>query len=245
MSALLEVTGLTKRYGRLIALNDVSFAIEGGEVVGLIGPNGAGKTTLIGLLSGAISPTAGSIIYCGRSILGLPAYRIGELGIVRTFQLVQPFWHLTVCECVMLGALFGSKDHRSGGVGDAREQALALLERVGLEHKANTQAELLNIPERKMMEIARVIAARPKLLLLDEVMAGLSASEAAGIISILQNLRAEGVSIIVIEHVMQAIRGLADRVVVLHHGEKIADGPLAAVFAQDNVVKNYMGNPLN
>jgi branched-chain amino acid transport system ATP-binding protein len=241
MTALLDVTGLTKRYGQLAALHEVSFTVQSGEIVGLIGPNGAGKTTLIGILSGAIRATAGSTSYCGHSILGLPSYRIGALGIIRTFQLVQPFWHLTVCECIMLGALFGSDGSRSGSVRAARERALALLQMVGLQDKANVQAELLNIPERKKLEIARVIAARPKLLLLDEVMAGLSASEIGEIVTVLQRLRADGVSIIVIEHVMHAIRGLADRVIVLHHGEKIADGPIDGVFAQDNVIKNYMG----
>lgn len=241
MTAILDVKGLTKNYGQLNALHDVSFAVDENEIVGLIGPNGAGKSTLIGLLSGAIGATAGSVFYCGRSILGLRAHRIGELGIARTFQLVQPFWHLTVRECVMLGALFGATDKRSGSVAAARDRADALLETVGLQNKADTQAELLNIPERKRLEIARVMAARPKLLLLDEVMAGLSGSEVNEIVKLLQSLRNDGVSIVVIEHVMQAIRELSDRVIVLHHGEKIADGPIADVFAQDTVVKNYMG----
>jgi len=241
MTALLDVQGLTKNYSKLIALHEVSFTVAHGEIIGLIGPNGAGKTTLIGILSGAISPSGGSVFYCGRSILGLRSYRIGELGIVRTFQLVQPFLHLTACECVMLGTLFGAAGKRSVSIGAARERAAALLKMVGLGGKADTQAELLNIPERKKLEIARVIAARPKLLLLDEVMAGLSTSEIGEIIALLQKLREDGVSIIVIEHVMQAIRGLADRVIVLHHGEKIADGSIADVLAQDNVVKNYMG----
>jgi branched-chain amino acid transport system ATP-binding protein len=222
-------------------LHHITFKIQEGEIVGLIGPNGAGKTTLIGVLSGAIKPNAGSVVYCGRSILGLKSYRIGELGIVRTFQLVQPFLHLTVCECVMLGALFGSADKRSTSVAAARERAAALLKTVGLDDKADTQAELLNIPERKKLEIARVLAARPKLLLLDEVMAGLSNSEVGEIITLLRSLHADGISIIVIEHVMQAIRGLVDRVIVLHHGEKIADGLIADVLAQENVVSNYMG----
>jgi branched-chain amino acid transport system ATP-binding protein len=241
MIALLDVKGLTKNYGKLTALHEVSFTVAHSEILGLIGPNGAGKTTLIGILSGAINPSAGSVYYFERPIIGLKSYRMGELGIVRTFQLVQPFLHLTACECVMLGSLFGAADKRSVGVGAARERAIALLKMVGLNDKADTQAELLNIPERKKLEVARAIAARPKLLLLDEVMAGLSNSEVDEIITLLRNLRGDGVSIIVIEHVMQAIRGLADRVIVLHHGEKIADGSMADVLAQDNVVKNYMG----
>ncbi len=241
MSTLLHVKDLTKSYGKLIALQQVSFDVAQGEIVGLIGPNGAGKTTLIGILSGAIKPGAGVVTYCGRSILGLKPYRLGQLGIVRTFQLVQPFLHLTACECVMLGNLFGTVDGRSGSIEAARERACALLVTVGLGHKTDVQAELLNIPERKKLEIARAIAARPKLLLLDEVMAGLSSSEMAEIRALLQKLRDEGVSIIVIEHVMQAIRGLTDRMIVLHHGEKIAEGLTVDVLQQDNVVKNYTG----
>ena len=241
MSDLLEVKKLTKSYGKLIALHEVSFRVAYGEIVGLIGPNGAGKTTLIGILSGAIKPSAGMVAYCGRSILGLKSWRVGELGIVRTFQLVQPFLHLTACECVMLGNLFGAADGRSVGIGAARERASALLAMVGLADKANTQAELLNIPERKKLEIARAIAARPKLLLLDEVMAGLSSNEIAEMVLLLQKLRGEGVSMIVIEHVMQAIRGLADRVIVLHHGEKIVEGETETVLRDPRVVEAYLG----
>jgi branched-chain amino acid transport system ATP-binding protein len=243
MTALLDVKGLTKSYGQLLALRDVSFSINENEIVGLIGPNGAGKSTLIGLLSGAIDATAGSVFYRGCPILGLPAYRIGELGIARTFQLVQPFWRLTVRECVVLGLLFGATDRRGSSVAAARRRADALLAIVGLQGKADTQAELLNIPERKKLEIARVMAARPKLLLLDEVMAGLSGSEVTEIVRLLRDLRKDGVAIMVIEHVIQAIHELSDRVIVLHHGEKIADGSIADVFAQDMVIKNYMGTP--
>lgn len=245
MTPLLDVKGLTRSYGQLLALHDVSFSINENEIVGLVGPNGAGKSTLIGLLSGAIEATAGSVFYRGRPILGLPAYRIGGLGIARTFQLVQPFRHLTVRECVALGFLFGATGTRDGSVAVARHRADALLTIVGLQDKADTQAELLNVPERKKLEIARVMAVRPKLLLLDEVMAGLSGSEVTEIVRVLRNLREDGVAIMVIEHVMQAIRELSDRVIVLHHGEKIADGLPGDVFAQDTVIKNYMGTSPN
>lgn len=241
MTALLDVRKLTKSYGALNALNNVSFEVAENEIVGLIGPNGAGKSTLIGLLSGEIGATEGSVLYYGRSILGLRAHRIGKLGIARTFQLVQPFWHLTVRECVMLGFLFGTLEKRSGSVTAAREQADAMLETVGLQDKANTQAELLNVPERKKLEIARAMATRPKLLLLDEVMAGLSSSEMTEIITFLLKQRNGGISIIVIEHVMQAIRALADRIIVLHHGEKIADGSITDVLSQDAIMENYIG----
>ena len=210
MSTLLEVVGLSKQYGQLAALSELSFAIDECQIMGLIGPNGAGKTTLIGLLSGAIAPTQGDIHYRGRSIVGMPPHRLGALGIIRTFQLVQPFSHLTVRECTMLGVLFGN-------------------------------AEQLNIPERKRLEIARGLAARPVLLLLDEVMAGLSASEVNESMHLIRSIRDRGVTIIVIEHVMAAIRQISDRIIVLHHGRKIADGSVTEVLAQDTVVRNYLG----
>jgi branched-chain amino acid transport system ATP-binding protein len=243
MTALLDVNGLCKSYGRLAAVEDVSFTIGQREVVGLIGPNGAGKTTLIGMLSGALPATRGSVLFRGEPVLRLPAYRIGRLGIVRTFQLVQPFSHLTVRECVMLGALFGSVDGVTRSVADARQQADEFLAVVGLSDKADVQAELLNIPERKKLEIARSLAARPKLLLLDEVMAGLTGSELRDVLSILRRLPQTGMALIVIEHVMQAVRDICDRLIVLHHGCKIADGPTSEVLKDASVARNYMGSP--
>ncbi len=241
MTAVLEVEGLSKRYGRLVAVQDVSFTIEEGEVVGLIGPNGAGKTTLIGLLSGAIAATKGSVLFRGEPILGLGPHRIGRLGIVRTFQLVQPFSQMTVRECVMLGALFGADEGRKPVVAEARHEADMLLNRVGLAGKADVQAEQLNIPERKKLEIARSLAARPKLLLLDEVMAGLTGSEIGDILSIFRRLPDTGVTLVVIEHVMQAVRGICERLIVLHHGRKIADGAAADVLREASVAENYTG----
>jgi branched-chain amino acid transport system ATP-binding protein len=241
MTALLEAKGLCKSYGRLAAVQDVSFVIGEGEIVGLIGPNGAGKTTLIGLLSGAISATKGSVLFQGESVLGLAPHRIGRLGIVRTFQLVQPFSQMTVRECVMLGALFGADEGRKPVVADAWREADALLKLVGLSAKAEAQAEQLNIPERKKLEIARSLAARPKLLLLDEVMAGLTGSEIGDILAILRGLPAAGVALVVIEHVMQVVRGVCERLIVLHHGRKIADGAAADVLRDASVAENYMG----
>ena len=242
MDVLLDVKNVTMKYGSLVALNQVSLSVCSREIVGLIGPNGAGKTTLIGVLSGAIVPTAGEVLFCGRSMVGLRTFRVGELGIARTFQLVQPFQRLTARECVMLGALFGSTDGRNASVRAAREEADRLLEMVGLQHKGDSQSESLNVPERKKLEIARAMAARPRLLLLDEVMAGLSDGEVAEIVGLIRQLRTGGVTIIVIEHVVQAIRELADRVVVLHHGEKIADGSVDEVLSQNLVVEHYLGS---
>jgi branched-chain amino acid transport system ATP-binding protein len=241
VTPLLEVKGVTKTYGALVALQNVSFGIDPGEIVGLIGPNGAGKTTLIGIIAGAIPPTKGAMFYCGRSILGLRPHEIGELGITRTFQLVQPFWHLTVLECVMLGALFGSSNGRSKSLAEARDQAIESIQTVGLQNKIKSRTELLNNPERKKLEIARSLAARPKLLLLDEVMAGLSGSEGRDVMTLLQTLPEKGISIILIEHVLTAVRVLSTRVIVLHHGQKIGDGKVADVLTQDDVVQSYVG----
>ena len=238
---LLEVTKLTKTYGSLAALREVSFTLEAGEIVGLIGPNGAGKSTLIAVLAGAIAPTSGDIHYLGNSIKGWPAYRIGALGIARTFQLVQPFSHLTVRECIMLGALFGSADGRYRNVPKARIFSDDILRMVGLDAKADTPSEHLNIPERKRLEIARALASRPRLILLDEVLAGLGSAEVDNAIALIQTIRGAGATIILIEHVMQAIIGLSERVIVLHHGEKVADGPVEQVLAEDLVVQSYLG----
>jgi branched-chain amino acid transport system ATP-binding protein len=241
MTALLEVRNLSKSYGRLAAVQDVSFTVHDHEVVGLIGPNGAGKTTLIGLLSGAISASKGTVLFRGEPILGMAPHRIGSLGIVRTFQLVQPFSQMSVRECVMLGALFGAEEGRTPIVADARREADVFLKLVGLTDKADVQAEQLNIPERKKLEIARSLAARPKLLLLDEVMAGLTGSEVGDILAILRRLAGTGVALIVIEHVMQAVRGVCERLIVLHHGRKIADGAAADVLRDASVAENYVG----
>lgn len=242
METLLDASNLSKRYGSVLALNQVSLSVRTGEVVGLIGPNGAGKSTLIGILSGAIAPTSGEILFCGRSIARLRSFQRGELGIARTFQLVQPFQRLTSRECVMLGVLFGSTQGRNADVSAARKKADLLLDLVGLRDKSDVPSELLNVPERKKLELARAIAVRPRLLLIDEVMAGLSNAEMLEMVRIIQELRTGGVTVVVIEHVVQAIRDLADRVVVLHHGEKIADGILTDVFSQDLVLENYLGH---
>jgi branched-chain amino acid transport system ATP-binding protein len=240
-TAFLQVVNLSKYYGSLAALREVSFTLDAGQIVGLIGPNGAGKSTLIGVLAGAIAPTSGDVRYLGRSIVRLRAHRIGALGIARTFQLVQPFSHLTVRECTMLGGLFGTTEGRCRNMPQARANSDDILEIVGLYGKADVPAENLNIAERKRLEIARTLAARPRLLLLDEVMAGLGATEVDEAVALIQAIRSRGVTIIVIEHVMQAIIGLSERVIVLHHGEKVADGPVGQVLADDLIIRTYTG----
>jgi branched-chain amino acid transport system ATP-binding protein len=236
---VLELDGVTKRYGSLAALNGVGFSVGEGEVVGLIGPNGAGKTTLVNVVSGEAPGWTGEIRFGGRSLRGLKPHRIGRLGVARTFQIAQPFTGMTVLENVVVGGLYG---HEHGGVRAARGRAEELLAELDLESKADEPAESLTAPERKRLEIARALSTGPSLLLLDEVMAGLNASEVDLAVELVRKVRARGVTILLIEHVMRAITALADRVVVLHHGVKLAEGPTADVLADARVVAAYLGS---
>jgi branched-chain amino acid transport system ATP-binding protein len=236
---LLEVRHLTRRFGGLTAVDDMSFAIREREILGLIGPNGAGKTTLVSLVSGAQRATAGTIDFAGRPIGGLPSVRRARLGIARTFQVMKPFRGLTVLDNVAVGALYG-RDHVAD-LPAARAAAAHCLALVGLEHRAGQRADDLGGPDRKRLELAKALAARPRLLLLDEVMAGLNHAEIDEVIGIIRGLRERGITLLVIEHVMKAIQSLSDRVVVLHHGELIAEGPPDAVLAAPAVVDAYLG----
>jgi branched-chain amino acid transport system ATP-binding protein len=240
MSAILEIRNVTRRFAGLVAVNQVSFTLAEGEILGLIGPNGAGKTTLVSLISGTLAPTQGEILYQGKPIGDLPAYRRARLGIGRTFQIMRPFPGLSVLDNVAVGALFG----RGGGQPDlskAREQARACLDFVGLGRAAGQRAEELGGPGRKRLELAKALAMQPQVLLCDEVMAGLNLVEIDEVIDVIRKVRASGISVLVIEHVIKAIKSLSDRLLVLHHGEKIADGAPDEVLANAEVVQAYLG----
>ena len=240
MENILEVSGLTKRFHGLVAVNDVSFRLGRGEILGLIGPNGAGKTTLVSMVNGTLDPTGGDLAFEGRSMRGVPAYRRAHLGIGRTFQVMKPFPGMSVLENVSVGALFGANGGERN-LGRAREQARECLEFVGLGERSAQRADALGGPDRKRLELARALAMKPRLLLLDEVMAGLNHVEIEDVIKVIKKVRDQGISILVIEHVMKAIKSLSDRVLVLHHGEKIVEGETGEVLRDPRVVEAYLG----
>jgi branched-chain amino acid transport system ATP-binding protein len=240
MENILEVSSLTKRFHGLVAVNDVSFHLKRGEILGLIGPNGAGKTTLVSMVNGTLEPTGGNLVFEGRSMRGVPAFRRAHLGIGRTFQIMKPFPGMSVLENVSVGALFGANggEHK---LGRAREQARECLEFVGLGKRIAQRADALGGPDRKRLELAKALAMKPRLLLLDEVMAGLNHVEIEDVIEVIKKVRDQGISILVIEHVMKAIKSLSDRVFVLHHGEKIVEGATDDVLRDPRVVEAYLG----
>jgi branched-chain amino acid transport system ATP-binding protein len=230
--------GVSKRFGGLPAVDNFSVLVRQGEVLGIIGPNGAGKSTLVGLISGALAPTAGRVSYLGHDISRMAAHQRARLGIARTFQLTQPFVGLDVRENVMVGALFGCRHlHRAAALRAADE----ILARVGLAHKATLKGHQLTTADRKRLELARALATNPQLLLLDEVMAGLTPTEISQAVALIREINRAGVTVIVIEHVMQAITGVSDRVLVMHHGRKIAEDAPEQVLADPQVIQAYLG----
>jgi branched-chain amino acid transport system ATP-binding protein len=234
---LLEVQNLEKSFRGLRAVCGVSFSIEENSIVGLIGPNGAGKTTLFNLIAGALAPDSGAVFFAGAKIDGLRSDQICRHGIGRTFQIVKPFTGLSVLDNVVVGAL-----HRSPNVITARARAEEILAKLGLSAKRHLAAAALTLPDRKRLEVARALATKPKLLLLDEVMAGLRPTECDEVAAMLRDLKQrEGVTILLIEHVMRAVMSLADHVIVLHHGEIIGHGVPAEVARQPAVVASYLG----
>src|SRR5215212_794100 len=234
---LLEVRGLSKSFRGLRAVNDASFQVPEGDINGLIGPNGAGKTTIFNMIAGVFAPDTGEIIFQGKPIHGLRPDQVCAAGIGRTFQIVKPFAGLTVLENVMVGGFL-----RETTAAGAKQVAVKILEKLKLDAKANQPASSLTLPDRKRLEVARALATRPKLLLLDEVMAGLRPTETDQMVEVFRDLnRADGTTILLIEHVMRAVMALAQHVGVLHHGEVIARGTPQEIVRNPAVLESYLG----
>ncbi len=237
---ILQVSHIDKSFGGLRALSNVSFEVAEGEILGLIGPNGAGKTTTFNVINGVYAPDAGSVIFRGQDITGKKPYQVARLGLARTYQIVRPLKELTVRENVTAGACFGREGHT---LGTAFKVADEVLEFVGLAERRNQLAGSLNVGQKKRLEMARALAARPYLLLLDEVLAGLNPSEISQMVQIVKQIRDQGISIIMIEHVMQAVMSVSDRMVVLDFGEVIATGTPEEVANNPAVIEAYLGDP--
>ena len=238
---LFEGQNVTKEFGGLTAVSKVDFQVHEGEILGLIGPNGAGKTTLVNCITGVFPIDSGTMKFKGQPIHGLQPHQVTRLGIARTFQIVQPFPNLTVLDNVVMGALFGNSKSSENSISRARDVALEKLEFVGLGDMANREASGLTLVERKRLELAKSLATTPELLLLAEVNAGLNNTETQEAINLIRRIRDQGVTIMIIEHVMHVIMGLSDRVFVLHHGEKIAEGDSKAVTSDEQVIRAYLG----
>lgn len=243
--SLLQLEGVTKRFGGLLAIDDVSLEIDSGEAISIVGPNGSGKTTLFNLISGVYAPDQGKVIFDGLEITHLPPYRRAHLGIGRTFQIPRPFGSLTVRENVAVGAMFGAHEH-SMGVDEALKSADERLRLMGFYELRERPARELTPVEMKMMEIARALAMKPKLLLLDESMAGMPPKDIDALVQLLKGIKQkEGIAVIaMVEHIMRAVVGFAERVIVLYQGRKMLEAPTAQALSDPRVVDVYLGKEL-
>lgn len=239
MGNILEIKGLSKNFKGLKAVSDVSFSVEEGKITGLIGSNGAGKTTLFNMVSGVFPPSSGQVIYKGSDITGMPPHKYSGIGIARTFQIMKPLAHMTVLENVASGAMYGRKQCKN--LKQAREYAEEILDLTGLYEKREWLPGNMGTPFKKRLEVARALATDPDLLLLDEVMAGLNPTETDEAIELFQKINEKGTTILLIEHVMRAVANLCQKVVVMHHGEKIAEGTPEQVMNDPYVVEIYLG----
>ena len=240
MTVLLSIQGVTKRFGGLQALTNVTFDLPEGQILGLIGPNGAGKTTLFNAVNGVYPPEEGRIIFRDEDVTNAKTYHHARMGMARTHQIVQPLNELTVRENVMVGACFGRENQN---LRQAAEIAEEVLEFLGLNARIDQLAGSLNVGQKKRLEMARALAARPYLLLLDEVLAGLTPSEIGGMVETVKKIRERGITIIMIEHVMKAVMNVSDRIVVLDYGIQIAEGTPDEISSNEKVIEAYLGDP--
>ena len=240
MTTLLSVQGVNKRFGGLQALTDVTFNLPEGQILGLIGPNGAGKTTLFNVINGVYRADDGQVFFLGKDVTSAKTYEMARNGLARTHQIVKPLNELSVRENVIVGACFGREGH---GLVKAGEIADEVLKFVGLAERSDQLAASLNVAQKKRLEMARALAARPYLLLLDEVLAGLNPSEIAEMVEIVQKIRGQGVTIIMIEHVMHAVMNVSDRMIVLDFGKQIAEGTPEEIQNNPRVIEAYLGDP--
>jgi branched-chain amino acid transport system ATP-binding protein len=240
MTIILQVQGVTKRFGGLQALTHVTFDLPEGQILGLIGPNGAGKTTLFNVINGVYTPEEGKIFFRGKDVTAAKPYELAKMGMARTHQIVRPLKELTVKENVMVGACFG---HENRSLGEASTIADEVMEFTGLSSKSDQLAGILNVAQKKRLEMARALAAHPKILLLDEVLAGLNPSEIDGMIQTVLRIREQGITIVMIEHVMKAVMNVSDRIFVLDYGQQIAEGTPGEIVKNERVIEAYLGDP--